>query len=299
MQTFMGVGKVAIEDVCARQVVVLGAPHATPYEPGKPSHSMDAPAAIRAASAKFAHWRDHHDFDTGRALVPASVSLVDAGDVAGAPDTPEANRAAISAAVRTTLTAGAHPIVLGGDDSVPIPVFEACRNHGPIWIVQVDAHIDWRAERFGEPLGWSSPMRRASEMAWVAGIVQVGVRGVGSARAEDVAYARDWGATIVTARDIHTYGMAAALSGVPDGARVYVTFDCDALDPSVMPGVMAQSPGGLTYWQMIDLFDDIAPRCRVIGFNLVELAPQCDLGGVSALTSVRVACLAVSAVSRG
>jgi agmatinase len=296
MQTFLGTDSIKLADVGAGQVVVLGAPHCTPYEPGKPSHSADAPAAIRAASAKFASWHDHYDFDTGTELLPADDRLVDAGDIAGRPDTPEANRSAITDAVRTVLMAGAHPIVFGGDDSVPIPVFEASRDHGPIWIVQVDAHIDWRDERFGEPLGWSSTMRRASEMAWVDGIVQVGIRGVGSARAEDVAFAKDWGAMIVTAGAIHERGMAQALATVPDGARVYVTLDCDAFDPSLMPGVMAQSPGGLTYWQAMEMFADLKQRCQVIGFNLVELAPQRDVGGTSALTSVRLACLAANAM---
>jgi len=298
MQTFLCAGSIELADVSSGQVVVLGAPHCTPYEPGKPSHSVDAPAAIRAASAKFTTWHNHYDFDTGTVLLPAGDRLVDAGDIAGRPDTPEANRSAISDAVRTVLAAGAHPIVFGGDDSVPIPVFEACRDHGPLWIVQVDAHIDWRDERFGEPLGWSSTMRRASEMAWVDGIVQVGIRGVGSARAEDVAFAKEWGATIVTAGAIHARGMMQALASVPDGARVYVTLDCDAFDPSLMPGVMAQSPGGLTYWQALDMFTDLKQRCQVIGFNLVELAPQRDVGGTSALTSARLACLAANAMWR-
>lgn len=298
MQTFCGVAETALEDVRAGQVVILSAAHCTPYESGKPSHSADAPEAIRAASAKFASWQDHYDFDTGAALIPDPARLVDAGAIDCKPDTPEANRSAIAAAVKMVFAAGAYPIVFGCDDSLPIPVFEACRDQGPLWIVQVDAHIDWRDERFGEPLGWSSTMRRASEMSWIDGIVQVGIRGVGSARPGDVAFAREWGAKIVTASEVHAHGMAQALKHVPDGARVFVTLDCDALDPAIMPGVMAQSPGGLAYWQVMDLFADLKQRCDVIGLNLVELAPQRDVGGVSALTSARIACLAADAMLR-
>ena len=90
--------------------------------------------------------------------------VLDAGDIATSLTTPRENRDAIEAAVRGVLKAGATPLVLGGDDSVPIPVLAAYEQHGPIWIVQVDAHIDWRDERSGERMGWSSPMRRASEM---------------------------------------------------------------------------------------------------------------------------------------
>ena len=70
------------------------------------------------------------------------------------------------------------PIVMGGDDSIPIPVLAAYHEHGPITILQLDAHIDWRDEVAGETQGLSSNMRRASEMNWVENIIQVGARGV-------------------------------------------------------------------------------------------------------------------------
>lgn len=293
METFLGVPGISIEDVAEGQIVVMSAAHCTPYEPGRPSHSCEAPAAIRAAGAKFAGWHSHHDFDTGRALLPDDHRVVDAGEIETLPDTPEANRAAITAAVRTVLDAGGVPIVFGGDDSVPIPVLQAYEKRGPIWIVQVDAHIDWRDERFGEPLGWSSPMRRASEMGWVEGIVQLGVRGVGSATPDEVEFATAWGAKLITARDLFADGIAAGVAHVPAGARVFVTVDCDGLDPSVMPGVAAPSPGGLTYWQMIDLFAVLGARCSLVGFDIVELAPPRDVNGLSALTAARIACLAI------
>lgn len=299
MQTFLSVPAIAADKSTPGQVVILGAPEATPYEAGKPSHSREAPALIRAAIARMGRWVDHYDFEIGRTTADShDEQVVDAGDVAGSPETPAKNRAAIQAAVGQILGNGAVPIVFGGDDSVPIPVLAAYEGHGPLWVVQIDAHIDWRHERYGETMGWSSPMRRASEMEWVDGIVQIGARGIGSAFPEDVEDATAWGAKIVTAREVHRNGMEAALRHIPPGARVFISLDLDGLDPSVMPGVLARAPGGITYWQMADLLDGLAESCVIAGCAIVELAPQNDVNGVSALTAGRIACNIVDAMQR-
>ena len=299
MLTFLGLPSTDIRHVAADSVVVMGATDATPYEPGKASHSQDGPAAIRAASQKFAQWHEHYDFDISTKLIDfPDSSIVDVGEIDCSPDTPERNRANIQAAVSSVLAAGARPLVFGGDDSVPIPVLSAYEGHGPIWVVQIDAHMDWRDERFGETLGWSSPMRRASEMDWVTGMIQIGIRGVGSAFVQDVCDAKAWGSKIVTARDVYRTGIAPALDQIPDGARVFVSLDLDAIDPAFMPGVMAQAPGGLNYWHVIDIFEELSRSQKVVGCNIVELAPQRDTSGVSAMTAARIACNAISAMGK-
>ena len=68
-------------------------------------------------------------------------------------------RQRIAAATRAALARGAVPLLLGGDDSTPIPFIQAYEKHGPLAIVQVDAHIDWRHEREGVTHGYSSTMR--------------------------------------------------------------------------------------------------------------------------------------------
>jgi len=204
----------------------------------------------------------------------------------------------IAARIGEILTAGAVPLVLGGDDSVPIPVLQAFRKHGPISILQLDAHIDWRDRVGDETHGLSSNMRRASEMPWVERIVQVGARGIGSARAGEVADAESWGSKIVTAREVHESGIDAALRYVPDGANCVITVDCDGLDPSVIPAVAAPAPGGLTYWQAVELIQGVAQRARIVGFDLVELAPDRDADGLSALAAGRLVCHAVAAIAR-
>ena len=69
--------------------------------------------------------------------------------------------------------------MIGGDDLVPIPLFEAFAGRGSYTVLQIDAHIDWRDDVNGERLGLSSTMRRASEMGQIGRIIQVGQRGIG------------------------------------------------------------------------------------------------------------------------
>ncbi len=288
-QTFLGVPAVSLDDVAAGDIVILGAPEATPYTPGEPSHCRDAPTAVRAAMARLGEWSGHYDFELGTTLVPeGGRRICDAGDLEGNPATPEENRTRITAAVARILEAGAVPVVVGGDDSVPIPVLAGFAAVGPVWVVQVDAHLDWRDERDGVREGWSSPMRRASEMPWVDGIVQIGIRGVGSARPADVEAARAYGAKIFTAREIHKDGIGKAVEVLPQGARCFLTIDCDGLDPAVIPAVLTQVPGGLTYWHIIELIEGLCTRGTLVGADMVELAPQLDVNNLGVRTTGRI-----------
>jgi len=276
------------------QIAVLGIEHATPYEPGKPSHSAGAPAALRAALAGSNRLPDHYDFDIG-GLRPDHA--VDCGDLPGDPADPQGNRDAITAAVRALLDVGAIPVVLGGDDSVPIPLFRAFEARRPLTVVQIDAHLDWRDEVRGEKYGYSSPMRRASEMPWIRGMVQVGLRGIGSARSVEVADARAWGSRLVPAVEVHRQGIARVLDLVEGNTDCLVTLDCDGMDPSILPAVLTPVPGGLLYWQVLELLGGLAAKCRIVGFDLVEFMPARDTTGLSALTAARLVCNAIAAIA--
>jgi agmatinase len=275
---------------------ILGAPHATPYRSGQPSHSAAAPQTLREALTGYACNRDHYDFDLG-ALPPTDVE--DCGDVPGDSSDAEGNRRRITAAVRALLENRVVPVVLGGDDSVPIPMFRAFEGRGPLTVLQIDAHLDWRDEVDGERYGYSSPMRRASEMPWIRHMIQVGLRGVGSARASEVADAHAWGVEIVTAEEVHRSGVARALALVPEGVPCLVTVDCDGLDPSIMPAVKAPAPGGLTYWHVVDLIRGAARKAPIAGFDLVEFMPERDSHGLAARTAARIVCNAIAAVAGG
>ncbi|WP_420961809.1 agmatinase [Brucella sp. IR073] len=281
------------------RAVIFGAGHGSTY-PGKDSggHAL-APDAIRAASQDDAPLIEHWDFDLGGPLFDGKpVACVDVGDLPTVMHDNTGNRARIEAKTREILALPAVPILLGGDDSVVIPFLGGFADHGPIWILQIDAHIDWRDEIYGERHGYSSPMRRASEMPHVAGMVQVGLRSVGSARLGEIEAAQHYGSRFVTAREVHAYGTEAALRHIPEGARVVVTLDSDGLDPGIMPGVAARTPGGLTYTQVIDLISGVGKRSVIAGFDLVELYPPADVDGLSALTAARLLVNAVGAIVR-
>lgn len=296
--SFLGL-PVRLTDDRPPRAVIFGVGHGSTY-PGKDS-SGHARAAdvIRAASREDSPLVDNWDFDLGGPLFDGGpVCCIDAGNIATTPHDSAGNRAQIEAKTREVLAMSAVPIMIGGDDSVPIPFLQGFADHGPIWVLQIDAHIDWREEVHGERHGYSSPMRRASEMTHVEGMVQVGLRSVGSARVTEIEAARSYGSHFVTAREVHAQGVDAALRHVPEGARVVVTLDCDGLDPAIMPGVAAPAPGGLTYTQVIDVIAGVGKRARIAGFDLVELYPPADVAGLAALTAARIVVNAIGTIVR-
>ncbi len=295
--TFLGLPSATDDDLQGAAIVVIGAPCATPYSSVGP-YCKEAPAAIRAASAMYSGIRHHHNFDLGGPLLVDGTTAVDIGDVPWDDTAHEANRAAIRHTCESVLSAGAVPVVLGGDDSIPIPVLQAYGERGPVTVVQIDAHIDWRDDVRGERWGLSSTMRRASEMAHVGEMIQVGRRGVGSARPADLAAAEERGVHFFGAHDVHRGGIEQVLDRVPVGGNVFITVDVDGLDPSIVPGVIGPEPGGLTYFQSIEIIDGIADRARIVGFDVVEFVPDRDVNGIGALTTFRLTAHAIGRISR-
>lgn len=299
MNTFAGLPAYPDPGDASADIAIIGIPHGTLYNPDKPGHSAQAPAAIRGATERYANMLDHHDFDLGGPLLDnRNVRVVDCGDVPGDPSDSTGNRRRTTETIRSLINTGAVPIVLGGDDSVPISVFRAYQEHGPLTIVQIDAHIDWRHELNGITEGPSSTMRRASEMPWINRLIQVGMRGVGSARKEEVAAARAYGTEILTAKDVYEGGIERILNLVPDGASCLLTIDCDGLDPSIMPAVNAPVPGGLSYRLVIDLIHHLAEKADVRGFDLVEFVPEKDINGLGSLTAARIVFNMIGALAR-
>ncbi|MEA3184655.1 MAG: agmatinase [Ilumatobacteraceae bacterium] len=295
--TFLGLPTASPEDLGGVDIVVIGAPCATPYVSVGP-YCKEAPAAIRAASSAYSRTREHHNFDLGGPTLVEGTTAVDVGDVPWDDTVFEANRAAIRHTCEQVLAAGAVPVVLGGDDSIPIPVLQAYAGRGPVTIVQIDAHIDWRDEVQGERWGLSSTMRRSSEMTHVGEMIQVGQRGVGSARPIDRADAEARGVHLYSAGQVHRLGVEQVLEHVPVGGNVFITIDVDGLDPAVVPGVIAPEPGGLTYFQALAIIDGVADRATIVGFDAVELVPDRDVNGLGALTTFRLTAHAIGRIAR-
>jgi len=298
VETFLGLPKCRDLSRMSAQMAVIGADGCTPY-PSVGFYCAGGPAAIRAAASVYAANLHHVNFDLGGPVLPEGVTAVDAGDLPQEEGDPAGNRARIFGAVSQVLERGAVPLLIGGDDSLPIPMIEAFgARDRQVHILQIDAHIDWRDEVGGEKLGLSSTMRRASEMAHVAGIVQVGCRGIGSARPGDLQDALDWGVAFVPAGEAVRGGVGRAIDLIPDGAEVIICLDLDALDPAVMPAVIGRTAGGLGYWQVLELIAGVAEKARIAGFDMVEFMPERDIDGQGAAVAAQMLAAVMGIVAR-
>ena len=144
----------------------------------------------------------------------------------------------------------------------------------------------------------SSTMRRASEMEHVDAIIQVGQRGIGSARVQDVADAENWGVGFVPAGEVARYGLSRALDLVAEGAEVIICLDLDALDPAIMPAVIGRTAGGLGYWQVLELIAGVAEKARIVGFDMVEFMPDRDIDGQGAAVAAQLLAAVMGIVAR-
>jgi agmatinase len=259
----------------------------------------NAPSAVRSESVRLSNGLTHWDFDLGGPLFGGrDISVVDCGDVPGDPADIKKHYRLAETAVKTILDRGALPVVIGGDHGVPIPVFRAYNDRGPITLIHVDAHIDWRDEVNGVREGYSSPIRRASELSHIDRIFQIGMRGQGSARAKEVEDALAYGAEIITAYEVHEKGMDSVLERIPTHELYYLTIDADGLDPTVMPAVGAPAPGGLLFYQVRQLIHGLVQKGRLVGMDIVEITPKRDLNGITSLTAGQLILNFIGAAAR-
>lgn len=298
MATFFGLPECPDLGQVDAEIVLLGAAGCTPYA-SSGFYCATGPQAIRAASAAYGAAFAHMNFDLGGQVLPEGILAVDAGDLDQDPRDAAGNRARIHEAIGLILDAEAVPVLVGGDDSLPIPMLEAFGGRDrQFTILQIDAHIDWRDVVQGESLGLSSTMRRASQMGHIAQIIQVGQRGLGSARVSDMEDALAWGVEFIPAGEVARSGVWRAVDLIPEGAEVIICLDVDALDPGIMPAVIGRTAGGLTYWQLLELIGGVAERATIAGFDMVELMPERDIDGQGALLAAQILSSVLGIIAR-
>jgi len=222
------------------------------------------------------------------------LTIVDAGDVDTPPVGIEPAYAAIEAGVRRIVDAGAMPLVAGGDHSISLPCLRAvAAKHGPVSLVQFDAHIDTWGDYFGGKYFHGSPFRRAIEERLIdpKRYVQVGIRGPMYGEDEDFAFQREAGVTTIDIGMVKRDGAAATMTRVRDivgASRVYVTFDIDSVDPAFAPGTGTPEVGGLTSYEAQELVRGLA-GLAMIGCDVVEVAPVFDgPGQITALLAANI-----------
>ncbi|MGB3147190.1 MAG: arginase family protein, partial [Paracoccaceae bacterium] len=174
------------------------------------------------------------------------------------------------------------------DHSINIPCINAFADQGPFHLVQIDAHLDFVDERHGVRYGHGNPMRRAAEKPYVTGLSQIGIRNVSSTAKSGYDDARAMGSDILSVRHLRAMGVAAVLDRIPAGVNYYVTIDIDGFDPSIAPGTGTPSHGGFLYYEVLELLAGLVKRGRVIGVDLVEVAPDYDHTGTTAILAAQI-----------
>ena len=131
-------------------------------------------------------------------------------------------------------------------------------------------------------------MRRAAEQPYVTGLTQVGIRNVSSTAREGYEDARAMGSDILSVRQMRELGPRATAERIPKGARLYITIDIDAFCPSIAPGTGTPSHGGFLYYDVLELLQEVSKRHEIVGIDLVEVAPDYDPSGSTAILAAQV-----------
>lgn len=172
-------------------------------------------------------------------------------------------------AVREVLERGQLPFTLGGEHSLSAPPIAAVREFFPdLTVVHIDAHGDLRDEYEGTPLSHASIERRIVDMG--IPLTEIGIR---SFSPEEAKFMQ----TQPNVSIVWGYQMAKGSATIPWerlSKHTYVTIDLDALDPSEMPAVGTPEPGGLHWYQLLDLFRELCRRTTIVGMDVVELCPM-------------------------
>ena len=275
------------EEVGRADVAVLGAPFdsATSFRPG----ARFGPAAVRDASILLRPYHEPLDVE-----VFAVHQVVDAGDAPADPIDVGAGHAAIHARAAELVSAGARVLGIGGDHSVALPLMRAAaERHGPLSLIQFDAHCDTWDEYFGHRITHGTIMRRAVEEGIVDGArsTQIGIRGPLYA-ASDLEDARSLGFTVVTAAQLRGQDLADVIADARGrlGNAVYVSVDIDSLDPAFAPGTGTPEPGGLETRELQAMLRDLALATgTLVGADVVEVSPPYDHANLTAAAGAAAA----------
>ena len=285
-------------------IVIMGVPFGLPYYPNELSNDQSTTPDILRSNAQDAAWDEprtlkHFDWDLGGPLLNnKNIRIVDCGNVTADFRDPREHYRRAEKVAKKIFDSNATLICIGGDHGIPIPIMRALPNGEPVVLIQIDAHMDWRDEVNGEKEGYSSPIKRASELSSISTIYQIGLRGVGSGRQQEYEDATNYGSNLISAYEVHNIGIKAILDKIPNDVNFYVTIDADGMDPTIMPAVNAPTPGGLNWLQIREFVHGIVKKGRVLGFDLVEISPSFEKGNTTLVHAERLICNFIGAMVR-
>lgn len=273
--------------------MIVGAPFdgGTTFRPG----ARFGPRGVRNASALT---RGFHP-DPGVDLFDR-LRCADGGDVACVPMDTARTLESIEARVLEIAEAKAVPALVGGDHTVTLGALRAiAKVHGPVGLIHFDAHSDTYGPAWGVDTHHGTVFRNAVEEGLLRphDVIQVGLRGPFGSK-DDLTYARDKGFTIVSAERVHRDldAVLTRIASMASDAPFYVSFDVDAVDPSMAPGTGTPVPGGIFSWQALALVR-ATKALRVVGCDVVEVSPDLDLNGITALLAANVLAETLAAIA--
>ncbi|HZD88057.1 MAG TPA: agmatinase [Gaiellaceae bacterium] len=258
---------------------------ATSYRTG----ARFGPEAIRSASALLRPYNPALGVNVVEAL-----SIADYGDVPVSPGDTERTYGQVEEALAPLVDAGVFPLALGGDHSITLAELRPlARRHGPLALVQLDAHGDTWEEYFGQKFFHGTTFKRALEEGLIdaAASVQAGLRG-SLYGAEDIDSARELGFAVLSCEELRALGpqrYGELVLGRAGDRPVFLTFDIDVLDPAFAPGTGTPEVGGLSTAEALAFLRALR-GIRLVGADVVEVSPSHDgPGAQTALAAANVA----------
>ena len=226
--------------------------------------SREGPAAIIEASGNM------ELYDIGIGSEPYRLGIHTLPEVALHSGAPEAMAARIESIVGELVDAGKFVVTLGGEHTVAVGAARAYAKRVPgLSVLAFDANADMRDEYLDSAYNHACTLRRISEAVGVDRVVQVGMR---SAEREEHEYILEQGMRFYGPREFRSLGPEAVSAQLTES--VYITFDLDAFDSSVVSALGTPEPGGLHWDEVSDLLETVAREHRIVGFDVTELAPS-------------------------
>jgi len=239
------------------------------------------PSAIRHASLNIETYSFRTEIDVD------DLALHDLGDLHVSIDTKKTLKM-LELVVKDILEAEKTPVAIGGEHTITLGIAKGLGvKASKTAIVSCDAHLDLRDKFMGLKLSHTTFMRRINEEVKPAKIVEVGTRAICR---EELAYAKKAGIEFLTSQRIRTEGSTQIAKQLKEKLseyeNVYLSVDMDVLDPAYVPAVQNPEPEGLETQALLDIISNICDK-RVIGFDVLEIAPNYD-EGVSAIQAAKV-----------
>ena len=189
----------------------------------------------------------------------------------------------LTSIINKTLYLKYFPLILGGEHSItPAVVKSLKKNFSKLTIIQIDAHADLRNEYLGNKNSHACAMRRCLDYKNV-NIIGVGVRNISKEEFEFVQKNKDR-IKIFWSKDLSKKNIAK-IKDLVKNKNVYITFDVDGFDSSLMPATGTPEPGGLFWDDTLNILKSVFKNSNVIGVDINELAPKQNLHACDFLTA--------------